>query len=167
MQQEFTPKVEEVKIDPTKIKSQYSQMNQAAEKQMQLPPQISKEEMEARIKEENERLDIMLPYYRKQKEALELEIAITTLEVQMGKVPPNTILGIIGKNLEIQEMESKLQWAHLKMQQQGMLNDLQGKKEELSKQPTDTATAKVDPNSTNTKTADTVTLGEFAPKLGE
>ncbi len=157
MNKEFTPKVEEIKIDPTKIKGQYSQMNQAAEQQMQQQPPVSKEEMERKVKEEEERLDLMLPYYRKQKEALELEIAITTLEVQMGKIAPNTIPGIIGKNLEIQDMESKLQWAHLKMQQQGMLDNLQGKKEELSsKAPAlDTEnTDKVDPNSTSNKTAE-------------
>jgi len=131
--QEFTPKVEDVKIDPTKIKSQYSQMNKEAEQQMQ-QPSVSPEEIKRKIEEEENRLDLMLPYYRKQKEALELEIAITTLEVQMGKIAPNTIPGIIGKNLEIQDMESKLQWAHLKMQQQGMLTDLQGKKEELAKE---------------------------------
>lgn len=132
MNKEFTPKVEQVNIDPTKIKSQYSQMNQAAEQQMQ-QASISPEEMKNKIQEEENRLDLMLPYYRKQKEALELEISITTLEVQMGKIAPNTIPGIIGKNLEIQDMESKMQWAQMKLQQQGMLNDLQGKKEELAK----------------------------------
>lgn len=130
---DFTPQTEEVKIDPSKIKAQYSQMNKEAEQQMQQPP-VTKEEMQEKIKQEEDRLDLMLPYYRKQKEALELEIAITTLEVQMGKIAPNTIPGIIGKNLEIQDLESKLQWAHLKMQQQGMLTDLQGKKEELAKE---------------------------------
>lgn len=133
MEKEFKPQVEPVKVDPAKIKAQYSQMNQLAEQQMQ-QPQISKEEMERKVKEEEERLDLMLPYYRKQKEALELEIAITTLEVQMGKIAPHTIPGIIGKNLEIQDMEAKQQWAYLKMQQQNMLNDLNKKKEELGKE---------------------------------
>ncbi len=171
MQQEFTPKVEEVKIDPTKIKSQYSQMNQAAEQQMQ-QPQISKEEMQSKIREEEERLDLMLPYYRKQKEALELEIAITTLEVQMGKVAPSTIPGMIGKSLEIQDMESKMQWAHLKLQQQGMLNDLQNKKEELGKEEPkasdvlkNSASLDIDTNSTIGQAVNNIALGEFAPKL--
>lgn len=150
MQKDFTPQVDEVKVDPTKIKSQYSQMNQVAEQQMQQPPKQTKEDLQKQIKEEEERLDMMLPYYRKQKEALELEIAITTLEVQMGKIAPNTIPGMIGKSLEIQDMESKMQWAQLKMQQQGMLNDLNKRKEEISKEESD----KVNPESTGTKIAE-------------
>ena len=149
MEKEFKPKVEEVKVDPSKIKSQYSQMNQAAEQQMQ-SPQKSKEELQRQIKEEEERLDLMLPYYRKQKEALELEISITTLEVQMGKIAPNTIPGIIGKNLEIQDMEAKMAWAQLKLQQQGMLDGLNKKKEELTKEDTD----KVNTDTSDTKTAE-------------
>lgn len=132
MEKKFEPQVEGVKVDPTKIKSQYSQMNQAAEQQMQQPPK-SKEELERQVKEEEERLDMMLPYYRKQKEALELEIAITTLEVQMGKLPATSVPGIIGKNLEIQDMESKMTWAQMKLQQQGMLDKLNEQKEELNK----------------------------------
>jgi hypothetical protein len=150
--QEFTPQVEKVEIDPSQVKQQYSQMNQQAEQAMSQQP-VSEEDMKAKIAEEEKRLDLMLPYYRKQKEALELEIAITSLETQMGKVAPINVPGIIGRNLEIQEMESKLQWAHLKMQQQGMLNDLTKKKEELNKevpQPGETAKA---PDSTDTKTA--------------
>lgn len=176
MQQEFTPQVEEVKIDPTKIKSQYTQMNQAAEQQMQ-QPQVSPEQIKESIRLEEERLDLMLPYYRKQKEALELEIAITTLEVQMGKVSPDTIPGIIGKNLQMQDMESKMQWAQMKLQQQGMLNDLKGKKEELSKEEAPKASdvlknsASLDINSPtppNTEESrDSIALGEFAPKLGD
>lgn len=137
MQQEFTPEVEEVKVDPTKIKGQYSQMNAAAE---QAQP-MSEEDMKAKVTAEEERLDVMLPYYRKQKEALELEIAITSLEVQMGKLPVKNVPGTIGKNLEIQELEAKLQWAHLMLQQNQTLEGLNKRKEEIKKQEDEIATA--------------------------
>lgn len=134
--QEFTPQAQEVKIDPSQIKQQYSQMNQQAEQAMSQQP-VSEADMKAKLVEEENRLDLMLPYYRKQKEALELEIAITSLECQMGKVAPKNVPGVIGRNLEIQEMESKLQWAHLMMQQQQTLNDLHKKKDELKKEEED------------------------------
>lgn len=151
--QEFTPQVEEVKIDPSQIKQQYAQMNQAAEQQMGQQPQ-TEEQMKASIAKEEERLDLMLPYYRKQKEALELEIEITSLEARMGKVDPRNIPGTIGRDLQSEEMQSKLQWAHLMMQQQQTLDGLNKKKEELKNEENNpTQSEKVAPTSTGSNTA--------------
>lgn len=152
--QEFTPKVEEVKIDPSQIKQQYAQMNQQAEQVMSQQP-VSEADMKAKIALEEDRLDTMLPYYRKQKEALELEIAITSLECQMGKVDPRNIPGTVGRDLQIREMESKLQWAHLMMQQQQTLDGLQKKKEDLEKEEkAATESARANPDSNGTSTAE-------------
>lgn len=144
MQQEFTPQVEEVKVDPSKIKGQYSQMNANAEQAMNNQP-LTEDEMKAKVAAEEERLDIMLPYYRKQKEALELEIAITSLEVQMGKVPAKSVPGTIGKQLEVQELETKLQWAQLMLQQNQTLEGLNKRKEEIKKQEEEIAAANQTP----------------------
>lgn len=147
--QEFTPKVEEVKIDPSQIKQQYSQMNQQAEQAMSQQP-LTEEEIRKQVAAEEQRLDLMLPYYRKQAESLELEIAITTAEVRMGKIPAKSVPGIIGKQLEIEEMRTKLEWASIMMQQQQTLESLNKKKEELQ----NTDSSRVDSTSTSTKTAE-------------
>ncbi len=141
---EFTPQVEKVQVDPSQIKQQYAQMNAQAEQAMGQQP-MSEEDIKGQIAKEQERLDLMLPYYRKQKEALELEIAITSLECQMGKVDPRNVPGTIGRNLQIQELESKLQWAHLTMQQQSMLTDLNKKKEEIQKEEATQSTPNTEP----------------------
>ena len=149
-------------IDPSKIKQQFAEMNaQAAANQPQ--PQMTEAEMLARQKEEEDRLDKVLPYLRKQAEATKLEMDLTRMDVLIGRVNPASIPGAFGKQLEVEAMTAQLQWSQLKLDQQEMIRRAMAEKDELFKQqkaeadkqpvdgipetPTSATTEQAEPNS--------------------
>lgn len=126
---ETAPKQPEIKIDPGAIKQQYAQMEQQAG-QLQM---LSEEEMLNKQKEEEQKLDAILPYLRKQAEATRLEMELTRMDVLLGRMAPNQIPGAFGKQLEVECMEAQQKWAVSKMEQQEMMKRAMEEKEKLEK----------------------------------
>ena len=123
-------------IDPTDMLKEFEQ------KVQQLTPQ----EQLAKQKEEENMLDRILPYLRKQAEATELEMKLTRMDMQLGRVDPKNIPGSFGKLLEIEELETLLQWGAMRgrqIEQQDMFRKKQAELEkERAEQGTGTETAK-------------------------
>lgn len=118
-------------IDPSNIKQQFAEMNQAAAQAQQ--PQMTEEQVLARQKEEEDRLDKVLPYLRKQEEATRLEMELTRMDVLIGRVNPASIPGAFGKQLEVEAMKAQLEWSQLKLDQQEMMRRAMAEKDELLK----------------------------------
>lgn len=130
MEKEFIPQPE-LKVTNMDIKQQYAGMNSG---QQQSPSQedIDKQRLDMEVQ-----LDKVLPYLRKQKEATELEMALTKMDCQLGRVHPTQVPGQFGKILEIEAMETQLSWGRLKLEQQEMAlraGEEKKKIEELQKQ---------------------------------
>jgi len=123
-------------IDPSKIKQKYAEMN----KQANQAPQLSEAEINERRKLEEEKLDAVLPYLRKQAEATRLEMDLTEMDCKMGRVNPQQIPGMLGKRLQIEAMNDQQTWARLMMAQNEMIQkatEEKAKLEELQKSEAD------------------------------
>lgn len=137
MEQEFkptpepveAPRQQEVKIDPSNIKNQYSQMHQ--EQQERTGP--TDEEIEQNRKREQERLDQDLPFLRDSAEFSRLQVELITNDFRMGKVPANRIPGPLGKALEVEQLDLQMRWAELKMDQNNMMKRAQEEKLQLER----------------------------------
>ncbi len=137
MEKEFkpkTPKQQEVTIDPSVIKQEYAQMHQEAGNQ-----QPSEEEIKENKKRQEAFLDEELPFLRKSVEYTRLKQELFTLECRMPDptnphpLMPSQIPGTLGRQLEIEQLESQLHWANLKMEQNEMMKKAQQEKADLER----------------------------------
>ena len=135
-------KTEDIQIDPSKIKQQVVEL-----KQEQAQGQMTEEQMkENRIKEMQSIEDNMIiPYLLKIKETKELEITvkradidIIKLDVEMGIRPANTVPGLLGKELQMKELQMQYEWAGFQLEvtnRQMQLKEAQDKLEAMRNKP--------------------------------
>lgn len=132
MEQEFkpvqepvaAPKQQEIKIDPSAIKQEYAQMSE------QQPQQAgpTDEQLQANRKAREEFLASELQFLRDNAEYTRLQVELIRNEFLLNQVQPNQVPGTLGRQLEIEQLESQLHWAELKMQQNEMMKRAQEEK---------------------------------------
>ncbi len=119
-----TPVQQEMKIDPSSIKQEYAQMHE----QQPQPQEPDDAQLAANRKAREEFLAQELPFLRDNAEYTRLQIELMRSECLLGQINPSQIPGTIGRQMEIEQLESQLHWADLKMQQNEMMKRAQEEK---------------------------------------
>lgn len=140
MEKELKPKVstkasvEEVKVDPSKIKQEYAKMQEAAAAQQPL----TEEQITAHMLLQEKVLDERLPYMRKQAEFSELEVKCAEFDLKMqefrwrtGQVNPQNIPGPLGLDFQMKQINLQNNWAKMRLDSGELLEATKQAKTEL------------------------------------
>jgi len=134
---------EDIVIDSSKIKQQVVEL-----KQEQAKGQMTEAELkENRVREMQSIEDgNIIPYLECIKKTKELEVAVKNadieiikLDVSMGIRPSNTVPGLLGKKLQLEELQAQYEWAGFQLevtQRQIQLKEAQDKLEAMKNKPT-------------------------------